>query len=543
MGTKIQQAALIETSTKKLMISKSQNKFLKTYVLRPFVAWAVLLCLIIAYWIQIHSFYRAQVTQAVHQTQRDTLTTAHALAYQSATMFDEIDYIAQQLSALWVENNDNQSMMPAVKAAQKALPEGMLAQVSVTNIQGQVLFSSLTPTTPGANAAFDRASIADQEHFRVHVDDNCRSPHMFISRPVMGHVSKQWRVQFSRPICVNHQLTGVIVLSATAKHMSNALHDIFPNPGNAIAILSDNGEYLARSSLSDQSMGQSVPQTRPYQTQRDIDHGNYEAIAKVDGIERIYGWHRISGYPVVVTVGLNKDAQLAPTISLLNKNLWQNTVSTFLLLIVSAWITYALSKRKKSENTLKNLSQTDPLTNIPNRRRFIARLQEVIDRCHKNRGPGGVLLMVDVDHFKSVNDTYGHPIGDVVLKHIAKILSESLQPQDIAGRLGGEEFGILLPGASVTTGGILANRIRETLNTTEIETAAGIVKVSISLGLAAIERHCQSEHSNNPGRFNNNDNETGNVDSSVYLSRADEALYRAKHTGRNRVCVWENEKK
>jgi diguanylate cyclase (GGDEF)-like protein len=124
--------------------------------------------------------------------------------------------------------------------------------------------------------------------------------------------------------------------------------------------------------------------------------------------------------------------------------------------------------------------------------------------------------MADIDHFKLVNDTYGHPIGDCVLQHVAKILAQSFRKDDIVGRLGGEEFGILLPNVTLADALIQANRVRETLAETPSITTAGEIVVTISIGLAGL--NCS--------------------DSSECLNRADKALYDAKNTGRNRVCVW-----
>lgn len=125
--------------------------------------------------------------------------------------------------------------------------------------------------------------------------------------------------------------------------------------------------------------------------------------------------------------------------------------------------------------------------------------------------------MVDVDHFKHVNDTYGHPVGDTVLQHVAQTVSHGLRQNDIAGRLGGEEFAILLRGIRPHDAVIMANRIREALASTPASTSAGSVLVTISIGLTMLD----------------------GSDATQSLSHADEMLYAAKNSGRNRVCVWQ----
>lgn len=182
----------------------------------------------------------------------------------------------------------------------------------------------------------------------------------------------------------------------------------------------------------------------------------------------------------------------------------------------SVWLVQDVSERKRQEDVLVTLAETDALTGLPNRRSFVARLEAAISDVPNHPGTCGVLLMADIDHFKRVNDTYGHPIGDRVLQHVAQILAQSLRQDDAAGRLGGEEFGILLPKITVADALILANRVRETLAHTPSMTTAGEIVVTISIGLVALSSAGASE----------------------CLSRADKALYEAKNMGRNRVCVW-----
>src|SRR5690606_34963820 len=121
------------------------------------------------------------------------------------------------------------------------------------------------------------------------------------------------------------------------------------------------------------------------------------------------------------------------------------------------------------------------------------------------------------DHFKRVNDTYGHAAGDMVLQRVAEVLRTNLRGSDMAGRLGGEEFAALMPGTSVAEGVHIAERMRQTLESLEIEVDGQLIRITISIGIAEVQAE-------------------GSPDQA--LRQADEALYRAKNTGRNRVCVW-----
>lgn len=151
---------------------------------------------------------------------------------------------------------------------------------------------------------------------------------------------------------------------------------------------------------------------------------------------------------------------------------------------------------------------TDPLTGLPNRR--------ALDRALASfDGPGGALLCVDVDHFKAVNDGFGHQAGDQVLRHLARIFCRTLREGDLATRIGGEEFALWLPGATLGDAQEIAERIRAGVAETPCHAAGADLKITCSLGLAAV-----------PETVSRVDN---------LLPAADAALYRAKHRGRNRV--------
>ena len=129
------------------------------------------------------------------------------------------------------------------------------------------------------------------------------------------------------------------------------------------------------------------------------------------------------------------------------------------------------------------------------------------------------IIMLDIDHFKSVNDQFGHKAGDEVLSCVAAIIKKSLRQGDIAGRYGGEEFIVLVSDLSSVLCFNIAERIRQAVAQRSVEIDGTIISVTISLGLASID----------PDRV---------LPLSVMISRADQALYRAKEQGRNRAVAW-----
>lgn len=173
-----------------------------------------------------------------------------------------------------------------------------------------------------------------------------------------------------------------------------------------------------------------------------------------------------------------------------------------------------ISGRKAMERELTLLATTDPLTGVANRRRFIEQMEEELARI-KRFGEPAAFLMVDIDHFKRINDTYGHAIGDAVLKHLAEQSRHHQRSIDLFARLGGEEFGILLPGADAAGAWQLADSFRRHVVDTPLDTSKGTIAFTVSIGGAVFD--------------------PGDTAADSILARADEALYRAKQAGRNRV--------
>lgn len=175
-----------------------------------------------------------------------------------------------------------------------------------------------------------------------------------------------------------------------------------------------------------------------------------------------------------------------------------------------------VTERKELESQLQKLASTDPLTGLFNRRVFLDRLEQ--ERREVARLPhySAVLLMLDLDLFKQVNDTFGHATGDAVLKAFAEIARNTSRAIDVPARLGGEEFAILLTGADRNNAMAMAERLREQVTEIVIEHAVGPVRITVSIGAAALM--------------------ASDMTGDAVLHRADAALYEAKDNGRNRTC-------
>jgi two-component system cell cycle response regulator len=155
----------------------------------------------------------------------------------------------------------------------------------------------------------------------------------------------------------------------------------------------------------------------------------------------------------------------------------------------------------------------DSLTGLLNRAAFFTSLDKEISRARRDYAPIA-LFMADIDHFKEINDRYGHPAGDIVLRETARRLRSSLRSFDVIGRYGGEEFIVAAPECSTAEARVLAERFRATVCAAPVDVGNGSIRVTLSIGVAG----------------------TSDMNEAPRLLRAaDEALYRAKHAGRNKV--------
>ena len=178
-------------------------------------------------------------------------------------------------------------------------------------------------------------------------------------------------------------------------------------------------------------------------------------------------------------------------------------------------LAWDIAESKRLEAELLEMATTDFLTGLFNRRHFSARMDETLARLKRHDTQCASVLMLDLDHFKNINDSFGHAAGDAVLKHFSALVLDELRKIDTGGRIGGEEFAILLSGADVAAATAFAERLRQKVVDTPAEFDGRNIPVTVSIGIAAVN--------------------AADTDANDAMTRADAALYRAKQSGRNRV--------
>ncbi|MDO9602024.1 MAG: diguanylate cyclase, partial [Rhodocyclaceae bacterium] len=187
-----------------------------------------------------------------------------------------------------------------------------------------------------------------------------------------------------------------------------------------------------------------------------------------------------------------------------------------LILFLSAGLLVGNRRLRQTEAALRELATTDGLTGVANRRQFLARAEEELARVQRF-GQVAALLVLDLDHFKRINDTHGHAAGDAVLIAFARTVQDALRQVDCVGRMGGEEFAVLLTGCAVEDARMFAERLRQLVADLKVSFDQQDIGVTVSIGIASMQR--------------------ADVSPAGVLERADAALYRAKVAGRNRVEV------
>lgn len=272
----------------------------------------------------------------------------------------------------------------------------------------------------------------------------------------------------------------------------HVLYQVARRRGDSSAALSYYRQYVAQAHIADQH---SRARALAYQEVRQ------DVLAKQLHLDRLRRENRILQLHQALEHKATETARLHVVILLLA------------IALIGVW----LYRLKHSQLHFRRLARHDGLTGAFNRQHFFDSAGQVLQRLRRT-GATACLVLLDLDHFKRVNDTYGHVAGDEVLRHVTSVCGRELRNSDVFGRLGGEEFGILMPGCSRQQGVEIAHRIRRALAAAPLRLdASAAVTVSASFGLAC-------------------------SDSSGYVlkqlfSDADAALYRAKRGGRNRLIV------
>ena len=356
-------------------------------------------------------------------------------------------------------------------------------------------------------------NVSDRDYFQAQFDEKTRG--LFVAKPVVSRVTGKLGIPISVPVARAGGDVAVIFAAIELDRIAGSFEAERIKPFGTIGINRLDGIFIFRSPMNENIIGSSLAQSWAWKTHLGVSpKGIYQSErSPIDGRPRLVSHARVPDFPLVVSVTAAVDDLLGDwrqhTLALVSVTL---VVSLFCLLLGFVLLR-AMGNEEQARHELEQLMLTDPLTGVGNRRLLRLRLADEILRADRFRR-GLTAVFFDLDHFKRINDSYGHDVGDAVLIQVAASLGSSLRQSDLVARYGGEEFVMLLTETRLDDALTLVERMRNTVAELQIPGLPG--RITLSAGLAQWR---EGEHGD------------------ALLRRADQALYRAKEAGRNRSCV------
>jgi diguanylate cyclase (GGDEF)-like protein len=431
--------------------------------------------LIVSFWIAAFTL-AYQDRAALHvQMQRDAGNLALVFEQNVAHTVADLDRGIQFLR--WAHSHAPANVEWPDIVAQDFVSNRETAQTSVIDADGYMVTSSalLRPPAP--------MYLGDREHFQAHLKS--KGDFLFISKPVIGRASGKWSVQFARKLTdITGQFAGVVVISLDAARLARNYSELDLGPGGGLALVGDDGILRAGSGMfadvigKSFSAGEATPEAGP----PDPGGANPNNLVTVE--------RRVAGAPLKVVVAVpneeNNERWLARR--------YAYYACALAASILAVFATFAVAlRRHRSEARIMYLARYDALTNLANRRHLGEHLDALFGLPAKERA--FALHIIDLDRFKFINDTYGHPFGDMMLKRTADRLLALARPSDLVVRLGGDEFAIVqsLRFARIEAQALAERICRELAEPFEIGHAKVVIGVSVGIGLATEDASSASE--------------------------------------------------
>lgn len=350
----------------------------------------------------------------------------------------------------------------------------------------------------------------------------CRDPSIQVSTETAIQYMPTERSASRRPVLLvsrnvvdaDGRLQAGVLAAIDLSFAQNWLNSFPVGPRDVLAIVDGEDTLLARNPLIPDAVGRRAP-APPGQPSFGETRGSatFIAVSPFDGRERIFGISKIERIPLLVLVGLDREDVLAD---------WRHRAvlmgGGYLVLTV---LVFGLMRAHRialqQRETLHRLAVTDVLTGIANRRYLLDAAEVAVQQAWRTGTPLSV-LQLDIDHFKQVNDRWGHAAGDRAICLLTQQMAAHVRSGDIIGRLGGEEFAVLLPGLGSSEAAAVAERLRQAVADARFDSGSGGEQaITVSIGVADLREA-----------------DTGFEEVQI---RADAALYRAKAAGRNRVMM------
>jgi diguanylate cyclase (GGDEF)-like protein len=365
----------------------------------------------------------------------------------------------------------------------------------------------------------DPVALSDREHIRIHLEAS-DDIGLDIGKPVLGRVSGRWTVQLTRSVRDDSgALRGILVYSLDPQYFERFYAKLELEPLDDIVLVGLDG--VVRMQARD-TLAALVAKARRDDLVERMLADAFDPFSELVSGRRYESYvQKVKDYPVLVSARIS-DRRLNEEVNRQTREvaLFGGVITllifglTFFIMRSSTALERLVQSRtaelQEAVTKLDQMSQTDALTQIPNRRAFDAALRRAHQAFVDENVPYA-LVIVDIDHFKQVNDVFGHDVGDLVLCGVAARLLEDCRKEDFVARVGGEEFAMILHGKEPEDAALIARRLCEHVAAQPIMGHA--VTVSLGVGRAAPDGH------------------------STTYRHADEAMYRAKQAGRNRSVM------
>lgn len=393
----------------------------------------------------------------------------------------EIDRIIRYLRSSY-ERSNNQADWPQLVQEEFTLNRRTV-QIAITDAAGMMITSSkmLRPDKP--------MDLSDRDHYRAHADTGGSVDKLFISTPVLGRVSQKWSVQFTRPYYdTNRKFAGVIVVSLDPEFLTRNFSGLHLGADGGLAIVGDDDIVRAGAGIFEPSFAKRLGEDVLAPPDAEDSSGGFTKVSEEDSGPRALIVRKLKDFPLRAVMARSDLPMYNTYLSNRTKYFWgAGIVSGAIILAVLAGIV----RRQTYERQLSHLARHDALTNLLNRREF----SETVTRYLKDNAPGrGVhILLIDLDGFKRVNDTHGHPIGDALLVVVGQRLQGYVHEGDVVARLGGDEFAIIQKDSSdPESAAALASLLIQVLSEPYLIDGKRI-EISASIGIASTQQEFENE--------------------------------------------------
>jgi diguanylate cyclase (GGDEF)-like protein len=449
----------------------------------------------------------AQRNSALRQAEDEAFRMNQIVAEEVRSLFEEAK-VYMTLMDIWLQQNPKAD--PRTDPDFLVLVDNLRKQARIRIdlrlvSEGDGLFY-----IPSADTTKALSIVSDREYVKAQKDQTTRG--FFVAGPVLSRVTKLWGIPVSYPLTRHNAGMAVIFAALELPILNELFEQVRPKPDGAIALIREDGVLLDRVPFDERLMGLSLAGESSWTKHHE---GVQYSISPIDHEAKIISFRKIPGLPLTASVAISLNSTLADWRGRMSVWIAVTAAATVIMVLFGVRLRKSWALLSASEDAIRHMAFYDRLTGLPNRRLLEDRLRQLLALMDRE-GRRLALLFIDLDRFKPVNDSYGHLVGDWLLEQVALRLTACLRTSDTVARIGGDEFVVLLPSLdSPDEAAEVAEKIRRSLEAPFPREEGPPLDISACVGIAVYP-------------------EQGRTLRDLILA-GDEAMYRAKKAGRNRI--------